>query len=280
VAQPIEERVQAVQLLLASLLDYLPTPVTSSGLIARSSLPGPAPGKRVPCGHCRRSGRIHSIKKSRICPVCEGHGWRARRRLNPSHPLYEQPYDEYTGLPVQADETQHPSAMSDRQLGAALEQLEYAHELRLGHSEGERYGWERERIAHDRQGSYRELRRSLGLLHRRWPVGYQQVHRVHFRGLSMLWNKIDRLLLDAAEEWVAREMRGPVRVPPWLQERRAADRQKTIQELTKEGLSAGQIARVLRIPKAKVKRLLAGTGSSRYSPGEQTLPGESERVRT
>jgi hypothetical protein len=256
-AQPIEERVQLVRILLASLLDYLPTPLTASGLIRRSVPSGPAPGKRVPCDYCRRVGRVRVIRGYRACPVCEGSGWRTRRgpRDKPTHPGYEEPWDEYTEQPV-AEAVQHPPAMTSYLVDRTLERIEREQSLRDGDDSSERYGWERERIAFDRRGSYNELRRALKLLHRKWPPGYLQVRRTYLRGLAFEQTNDDRLYLQAAEEWLARVMRGPIRVPPWLQERSTERRQRSVSELVAEGLTAGQIAKVLRVPKQKVRRLL------------------------
>ena len=282
--QTVEEKIKAVQLLLTSLHDYLPDPPTSTGLIARAALPGPAPGKRVPCGYCRRTGQlVYRNRSQRTCPVCEGTGWRKRKgSRNPSHPAYEQPWDEYTCQPVQAEETQHPHAMSERELAVSLERLDFERAVRDGDVQGERYGWERERSSHERQGSYKELRRAMVSLHVQWPVGHAQIQRVHIRGLAVAWSGDDLLVLAAAEEWLAREMRGAVRVPPWLIEREADKKQKNVADLAREGYSPGQIGRLLRLPKAKVKRILATLELPGYSPGEHLslLPGESERVRT
>jgi hypothetical protein len=257
-AQPIEQRVQLVRILLASMLDYLPAPLTASGLIARTAPPGPAPGKRVPCGYCRQTGRVRVIRGSRICPVCEGFGWRTRRgpRDKPTHPDYEDPWDEYTEQPV-AEAVQHPPAMSSFLVDRILERLEREQAVRDGDASSERYGWERERVAYDRKGSYNELRRALKLLHRKWPTGYLQVRRVYLRGLTFEQSESDWFYLQAAEEWLARTMRGPIRVPAWLREQSAEIRQRSVAELAAEGLTAGQIARILRLPKQKVRRLLS-----------------------
>jgi hypothetical protein len=280
-AQPIEQRVQLVRILLASLLDYLPAPLTASGLIARTAPPGPAPGRRVPCDYCRRAGRVRVVRGSRICPVCDGSGWRTRRgpRDKPTHPAYEEPWDEYTEQPV-AGAAQHPPAMSSHLIDRTLERIERAQALREGDDSSERFGWERERIVYDRKGSYNELRRALRVLHRKWPPGYLQVRRVYLRGLAFEETNDDRLYLQAAEEWLARLMRGPIRVPPWLQEHSTETRQRSVDELAAEGLAAGQIARVLRLPKQKVRRLLSERAARFSMVAEMTAaPGGAERVR-
>lgn len=268
-SQPVEERVQLVRILLSSFFDYLPSPVTSSGLIARSSPSGPAPGKRVPCGHCRRSGRVRlRAGGSRFCPVCDGSGWRVRRRLSPSHPEYEQPWDEYTREPVTEETVQHPQAMTRYQLDRALDQLEE-------YERGERFGWEREREVYERRGSYVELALALDQLALSWPPGYVQVRRQYLRGLGFEPSATSQLLCDAGEEWLAREMRGRIRVPRWLSEEVAESRQATVFELRDQGLTPGQIARRLRIPKLKVQRLLRSVTVT-----AQVLTGASGKART
>jgi hypothetical protein len=255
--QSTEQRIANVRILLSSFFDYLPTPVTSSGLIARASLSGPAPGKRVPCGHCRRTGRIRLVRSgTRPCPVCDGAGWRVRRgSRNPSHSTYEQPWDEYTRQPVEAEEDQHPHSMTRHQLDRALEQLET-------YERGERFGWERERQVYERRGSYAELALALDRLAEQWPPGYLQIKRQYLRGLYFEPSAMSRLFCEVAEEWLAREMRGEIRVPVWLQEQVAASRELTIQELAEQGMTAGQIARRLRIPKLKVQRTLRAAAPS------------------
>jgi len=226
---------------------------------------------------------VRVVRGSRICPVCDGYGWRPRRGPThlPSHPDYEQPWDEYVEAPV-ADAEQHPHAMDEHVRERLIEQLDRDRQAREGDISTERYSWERERQTYDRKGSYPELRRSLDRLFRFWPMGYLQVRRTYLRGLGVELTPSDRLILEAAEEWIAREMRGPIRVPPWLEEHTGMVRQKSVAELARVGLSAGQIARALRIPKQKVKRLLAAGASGGTLPGTaeaSAVPGEPERVR-
>jgi hypothetical protein len=277
--QTIEERTLAVRVLLASLHDYLPSPPTSSGLIALGSLPGPAPGRRVPCSYCRRTGKILTRRGRRLCPVCRGASWRSRRGPvdNPAHPRYEEPWDEYTEQPVREAVSRNPEPMSARMLEVQLERLEREAALRAGDTGQESFGWERERILHDRKGSYQELRRSLHLLERLWPAGHRQVQRRYFIGVEIGLTPYEQIQVEAAEEWLARTIRGEIRVPPWLAEREAKRRQRSMHELYLEGLTAGAIARELRIPKRQVQRqirawsLSDGSGTIR----EASAPGAS-----
>jgi hypothetical protein len=267
--QPTEQRIANVRILLTSFYDYLPAPVTSSGLVTRAASSGPAPGKRVPCTYCRRTGRVRQKNsKSRFCPVCDGSGWRPRRRLKPSHPSYEQPWDEYTREPVEEEQVQHPHAMTRYQLDRALERLE-------SYERGERFGWEREREVYQRRGSYGELALALDRLSRQWHVGYLQIRRTYLRGLSFEPSPLTSELTEIAEEWLAREMRGKIRVPVWLAEQVAGQREATVQELHEQGLAAGTIAKRLRIPKLKVQRMLRS-----FTLSTEVVTGASGKART
>jgi hypothetical protein len=139
--------------------------------------------------------------------------------------------------------------MTRSQLDRALDQLEE-------YERGERFGWERERQVYERRGSYVELGRALGLLAEQWPAGHLQVRRFYLRGLQFQPSLFDRQVCDIAEEWLAREMRGEIRVPVWLSEQVTEHRQLSVVELSAEGHTPGQIARRLRIPKIRVQRLL------------------------
>ena len=275
--QSTDERIHAVRILLTTLNDYLPVPSTSSGLISQSSLPGPAPGKRVPCGYCRRTGKVSTRAGRRHCPVCTGSGWRRRRGpSNPSHPRYEEPWDEYTAQPVTEQTSQRVSSMSARELDVQLEILARMAAVRAGVVDHERYGWERERILHDRKGSYSELRRALRSLEQRWPAGHLELRRRYFLGVTVRLSAFEQLLADAGEEWLARTMRGPIRVPPWLAEQSAKRKARSVKELAAEGMTAGEIARELRVPKGTVQRQLRATSLSdrvatvppAFAPGE------------
>lgn len=185
-------------------------------------------------------------------------GWRGRRgaQLPASHPDYEQPWDEYLETPVE-DASQNPGSMPSHLIDAALERIDHDRALREGDDSSERFGWERERSLYDRQGSYAELRHAIARMRVLWPSGHRQVQRVYFWGAQIQLSFDDGHLLDISEEWLARSMRGPVRVPPWLQEQQAERKERSVSELADDGMSAGEIAKALRIPKQKVRRLLA-----------------------
>src|SRR5215471_5490927 len=93
------DRQEQVRALLRSRYDYLPSVPIATGVIVRDSGLGPAPGKRVPCGLCLRSGRVlqrvDGRTVRRLCPLCDGSGWRRRRKG-------EEEWDEYLGKPLRS----------------------------------------------------------------------------------------------------------------------------------------------------------------------------------
>jgi len=170
-----------------------------------------------------------------LCLVCDGSGWRRRR-------AGEIEWDRYCEMPV-------AEAVSFTSMPVAITSA----------TESDReqsYGWERARAAHDRYGSYKELRRALDWLRDREPRRYTLVRVVLIDHESRRLSAPDALSLDLGVVSIALRMR-TVRVPPWLMERRDADRrQQSIAQLAAEGRTAGEIARRLDIPKGTVRKLL------------------------
>jgi DNA-directed RNA polymerase specialized sigma24 family protein len=60
----------------------------------------------------------------------------------------------------------------------------------------------------------------------------------------------------AAVLWLQSEMRGEVRVPPWLLSDVHAQRRTAFNQLVAAGRSASQIAKELGLPKKRVKKML------------------------
>lgn len=220
------ERVRRVELLLLTLHDGYPT---VRGSIETPS--GVAEGKRVPCLDCKRQGWLRTRHGLQLCLLCDGTGWKRRES--------EEPWDEYVNLPT-AEAAQlpvMPSAPSPASDAA--------------------YAWERARQAHDAKGSYRELRRALEALAHARPSWHRLV-------LAKLVYQETRVFTEGAETaillgvgWLAREMRGPVRVPPWVMEQaRAEERRDSIAALRAVGLTNGQIGQRLGMSPKAVKRKL------------------------
>lgn len=239
---PLAERVTKVRLLLVTLNDGYPTPQGS--LDAPS---GVAEGKRVPCEDCKRRGWIRTRQGSTLCLLCDGTGWRRRH-------ADEEPWDEYVGLPT-AEAAQLPVMPSAPPVDAILARLADEQAEREGRLAGLAYGWERARAAHDRRGSYRELRRSLERLADARPHWHRLVLAKLVYHEPRLFTPSAELAVDLGVVWTALDMRGPVRVPHWVMERERADRTRdTVALLAHDGLSPAQIAARLGMSKKAVKR--------------------------
>jgi hypothetical protein len=248
-----DDRQRRVQLLLQSMDDYLPDPPPS--LRTES---GPAPSKRVPCDTCTKTGRVvyeTGDRRTRACPSCDGFGWRRRRKG-------DEAFDEYLGEPVRDAERKGQSAPRTfrldediRRLGSSIDRLEREWGEKRGDISGESFPWETERRRLDRSGSYRELRRVLSELERKSGHVHRSTLLVYGPN-SMVDVPADsvRFMADMGVEYIAREMRGDIRIPEWLEERTVAvQRRVTIDALHLAGYSPRKIAKVLGLSMRTVK---------------------------
>ena len=221
----LAERMQRVTLLLQTLNDPYPTP-----RIAVVPDAGPAPSRYVPCETCGRRGEVRVRAGWKLCLVCDGQGWK-RREDEPAWDAYlEMPLDEAARLP-RASAARAPS-------------------------EDDGYGWERLRRRYDASGSYAAVRRQL-----RWLQLVEP--RRHGLVRSVVVDHEPRALSAEAERELqlgvlALTLRlGKVRVPRWLIEQTDAERRRhDIVALAADGLTPGQIARALGLPKKVVQRRL------------------------
>lgn len=239
----LAERVAHVRLLLITLNDPYPTP---RGILTPDS--GPAASRYVPCVTCHRRGEVRVRRGWVLCLICDGYGWKRRVQGEPEWDAYvELPVEEAVTMPVM------PSAPSPQAQAAARRAAE---EERRGQYRLLAFGWERAIQAHDRHGSYRELRRRLDWLRERRPRRYSLIRSVLVDHEPRRVSVQDTLEIDLGVLALALRMR-TVRVPPWIIERSAAaDRRETVAALATEGYSAGEIARRLGIPKETVRRRL------------------------
>jgi hypothetical protein len=224
----LAERVQRVRLLLETLNDPYPPPGTT---LRPDS--GPAPSRYVPCETCKRKGEVRVKGGFQLCLICDGIGWK-RREGEPEWDAYiELPLDQAAELPVPiAPKAQPPSGVEDS------------------------YAWERERARYDRHGSYAELRLQLDRLALVRPYGYRLVRAVLVEHERRALDEHAARELELAVLQLTLWMRS-VKVPGWLIERTKADeRRETLDELAAAGLTAGEIARVLGLPKETVSRKL------------------------
>lgn len=252
-------RAERVRALRRRRYDDLPSPPIATGLIARDSGVGPAPGKRVPCDLCLRSG--HVLRRElggkvvrRLCPLCEGSGWRKRR---PG----DEEWDEYLERPLRGPrKPQEPFRLADdiRRLSAEIERLEANEAAREGSYEHERYGWEAEKRRMNRLGSYRDLERLLRDLFRDWPTAYWVLYLVYWRGLPLRLSRAHQDLEERAVVWLSERMPEEIRVPAWHAEAdlQSVRQKRIVHELAAEGMSPGKIAFVVGLTRKKVKRIL------------------------
>ena len=170
---------------------------------------GVAPGRRVPCTFCHKTGR----RLGRPCPACDGRKWRQRRRGEPA-------WDEYTGERVGTKETRPRDlpVMSPQQIDSELRTLRSNAAERAGRLEGlEEYGWERALRLRNAKGSYRELERALDELRSEWP-GHRHLIALHFEsGLDVPNSYASRVQLVEALKWLSLRM-GRARLPSALYE--------------------------------------------------------------
>jgi hypothetical protein len=225
----LAERVQHVRLLLDTLDDPYPPPGT-----ALRPDSGPAPSRYVPCETCRRAGELRVRGGWQLCLLCDGRGWRRRERD-------EEEWDAYIELPL-----------------TEASQLPVPIKLKAPPPPGieESYAWERDRRRYDRHGSYGELRVQLDRLGIVRPRRYWLVRTVLVEHDRRALEAPEHVQLDLGVLQLALWMRS-VRVPGWLIERTKADeRRETLAELAATGMPAGQIARLLGLPKEAVVRRL------------------------
>lgn len=239
---PLVERVRKVRLLLVTLNDGYPTPQGSLDVPS-----GVAEGRRIPCEDCKRRGWVRTRQGDVLCLVCDGAGWRRRASV-------EEPWDEYVGLPT-AEAASLPVMPSAPPVDAILARLADEQAEREGRLSGLAYGWERARAAADRRGSYRELRRSLGRMRDDRPNWHRLVVAKLVNDEPRSYTPRAELVVELGVVWIARDMRGPVRVPHWVIERERADQTRdTVELLAHDGLSPAQIAARLGISRKAVKR--------------------------
>lgn len=280
-------RAQQTRRLLETLLDYLPSPRTSSGTLASSSSTGAAPSGIVRCGRCSGSGRVvgfdldarpcpacttGSSRKSHDCQpclLCDGTGQHRTRRKG------EATIDPYTRQLVNDEETLYDTALrasSLREIEAQLERMERG-------PESDEYGWERDKRTYNRAGSYRNAEEVLGWLRLHYPRRHALVWSVLVCSEPVELGPAAMLELDVTLEHLASLMPDPIRVPWWLEEgarpsspgrgrwaNGAAQlgRDESIRVEAGRGRSVPQLAQRFGLSKRRVQQILtasyAGTG--------------------
>lgn len=243
---------RATWLLADSFLDYLPQARQPSSTLG--TLPGLAASKYVPCTACGARGRVYepgrpcascppltNVKGDRIppfrvghgcrpCLVCEGHGWRRRRKNDPeidAHAAIEVPKQEDAAdisLPaIRAAiiaQRERPEIGHDA-LARTTHLLE-AHER----PEAEKFGWE---TAYERMcahGSYAELRVALELLRTDQQPRYSIVWQVVCLHQPIRLSDGRQTFLNESMVELTVFMPDRIRVPRWLREDQRAKARK------------------------------------------------------
>jgi hypothetical protein len=222
----LAHKVHAIRTLLETLNDPYPTP---HGTLKPDS--GPSPSRYVPCQTCRSTGRVRARGGHVVCAVCLGAGERRRSSGEPA-------WDAYLGM-----------TLTD---AAELPREPEPPRLPLKREAG--YAWEEAQAAHDRNGSYTELRRHLEWLRQTQPRRHHLVMVCLVEHQQRELGPRSTLDLELGVLALALRMRRP-RVPRWLAEP-APQPKPTVAALATAGLSPGQIARVLGLTKRAVRRQL------------------------
>lgn len=225
-----------VRILLRTLNDIYPSPRSASP----ETISGPAPGHTVPCSDCLRSGRVFNSETGwKLCPVCDGRGWRRRHRGEPA-------FDEYTGETVLEAKRNPNPIVGDVAPALGLDAVEVGP-----------YAWERARAARDKSCSYPELERALSKLQIEAPNARHLITMIYFSGLDVRLTPVVRLAEGEVVAWLAREMRGRIRIPRAEYEEQQERRRKRVMALHWEGLEDREIARALGVSMRYVDRIIS-----------------------
>lgn len=260
-------RHDAVRVLLRTLNDIYPGPEAPK----RPDLAGPAPSSRVPCDFCKRTGRVlrdgpvdarGSGARIGPCPVCDGAGWRKRRKGDPE-------WDEMTGQLVATLETkQKPVPMSPSRIDAEIGRLQALQLAREGHVDPEaQESWERARARRDKDGSYREIERALDLMQIEWPEGRDAVNSMYLVEPAVSYSPAIEL---ACVIWLAARMPHKIRLPKRFYEAERERQAGDVRALRALGLDDREIAAELELP----VRFVAGVASNLRMSANGTVSGD------
>lgn len=280
----LSPRAQQTRRLLETMLDYLPSPRTSSGTLASSSSQGAAPSGIVRCGRCEGTGRVsgwggdafpcRACKAStrpgrglpghdcQPCLLCEGTGEHRTRRKG------EATIDPYTGQAVNDEETLYDTALR----ASSLREIEQQLERMTRGPESAEFSWERDKRTYNREGSYRCVEEVLGWLRQHYPRRHALVWSVLVCAEPVTLGPAAAVELDATLEHLAAMMPDPIRVPWWLEpgavhstpgKGRWANgaaqlgRDASIRQAAGSGRSVPQLAARFGLSKRRVQQILA-----------------------
>lgn len=271
---PLDRR-SAVLLLLDSLLDYVPTPKSSAGQLAASG--GAAVGTVVVCANCDGSGLVIGVriqtgtKAQQTCRACEGSGTRrARKSENGTDPMLST-REKAVHMPLRG------RGMDTHELDSELARLERSRRERSGErSSRDAYGWERERAAARKAGSYVELERALDWLREVAPGRAYRVWRFVY-GVRSGWSDEVWWAFSDSVDLLEARLPARIRVPQAVERRlvdllaeaaaldrpRVLNRDERIRRDRELGWSQAQLGVKYGVSQARVSQITATMGESR-----------------
>lgn len=248
-------RVKATWRLADTYLDYLPQPRQPSSTLG--TLPGLAESKRVPCTACGARGRLRgpgvicascppqtsplrvavtreaqALHACYACPVCEGTGWRRRRKGDPS-------IDGYAGVEVPASKDPDDFSLTVGEVRQALQEQKARPEIgydalaRATHllnaaerPETEMFGWEAAYERMCKAGSYAELGVALELLRMRQQSRYSIIWQVVCLHQPIRLSEGRQTFLNESMVELTSFMPERIRLPKHLRPEREAEARK------------------------------------------------------
>lgn len=215
------------------------------------------------------------------CPVCEGTGWRRRRRNDPA-------VDSYAGIevPEQAAADDISVGAIRRALAEQRERPEIGHDAlaRATHAveaaerpDGDRFGWEAAWERMCAAGSYAELRVALELLRMQAEARYSIVWQIVCLQQPIILSDGRAAFLNESMVELTTFMPEKIRVPRWLRDDVAAkarkqstwygkspahirerrERDDEIRRLKADGVKLGVLQRQFALSKAQILKICA-----------------------
>lgn len=276
-------RAQQTRRLLETMLDYLPSPRTSSGTLASSSSEGAAPSGIVRCGRCAGTGRVTGRDEdARPCPACQTGSTRKSHECQPcllcdatgqhrTRRRGEATIDPYTSQLVNDEETLFDTALR----ASSLREIEQQLDRMTRGPESAEFSWERDKRTYNREGSYRNVEEVLGWLRQHYPRRHALVWSILVCAEPVELAPAAAVELDATLEHLAGLMPDPIRVPWWLEDgaRPAAPgrgrwanqaaqlgRDESIRVEAERGRSVPQLAARFNLSKRRVQQILTASG--------------------
>lgn len=199
-------------LLLESRTDWMPQP--RSQFAAFGAIPGEAATRRETCSRCRGECEIPTRLGPEPCDRCDGEGSYLVDAYTGERSSSEGPFRIGALSAVEKD---RKAVATIARMGSQIAPPKSERDL-IEDANKNPEPWERQREAHYKHGSYRELDLALEWLGGGWPEARQLVEWAYeFHVIAI--GKCSPDIVRAAEACVDRlceRMPDPVRVPAWL----------------------------------------------------------------